>query len=371
MDLATIPSPVDEETHQRGRQICAQNTGMPDTHSVMDEAESRGIGAEKTPSTKEESLSRAEIHTDTEEDPCSAEESLSRAEVDTNTKRDPCSSIEQAQITDYNEATRVSYPAEQTGRGEVWTLEKLKEELPFFKKMLPMWFAFVIYTMVDAAGSSFFFGQMSNLDDLIGNSAVYFAGFTSFTASVVSFLYEKVIAPKKWRHATLVNIGSAVTCSQLCCFAAWLVEVYRLKSVKRKGLENDNATTVSMSIFLLVPQFFLLGIMQGLLRTGLVDFFHDQINYDDKLMKRYGEYISAFVLGVIRLLTTLNILVPFFVSKKSWFGDNINTSRLDLYFFVLTLCSLVNIGYYLCVARYYATSRSPNAIGEEQQEQSA
>ncbi|KAK9269053.1 hypothetical protein L1049_000821 [Liquidambar formosana] len=70
---------------------------------------------------------------------------------------------------------------------------------------------------------------------------------------IISYLYELLI-PKRWtkakrRHTVLVRIGVGMACSILCCIAACLVEVHRLKLIKMKNLQNNTDEPISMSVF--------------------------------------------------------------------------------------------------------------------------
>ncbi|VVA39359.1 Hypothetical predicted protein [Prunus dulcis] len=80
--------------------------------------------------------------------------------------------------------------------------------------------------------------------------------------------------PKKWKSSsatTRVRIGCGMACSMLCCFAAWQVEIQRMKNLWRVGVGDHTVKPVAMTIFWLLPQFFLLGLMEGLVGGGLTD----------------------------------------------------------------------------------------------------
>ncbi|KAL6192938.1 hypothetical protein ACLB2K_034024 [Fragaria x ananassa] len=264
---------------------------------------------------------------------------------------------------------KVRSKPEQPGRGELWTITKVKEKIPIFRKMMLMWASFIIYSMVDATGNTFFYGQMSNLDTSTESFALYISSLSSFSKYIISFSYKIVVTPKKWRHATLVRIGCAMVCSVLCSSAAYLVETHRLKLVKRAGLDDDSYTTISMDISWLIPQFVLHGIMRGLAEEGLVDIFIEFITAGDELMIRYSCHITDFILGITKSISLLTILVPILLGCN-WFGDTINMSRVDKYYLVLIIASSVNLCYYFYVIYSYVRDKSQEADAEEN-EQSA
>ncbi|XP_008223226.1 PREDICTED: protein NRT1/ PTR FAMILY 5.5-like [Prunus mume] len=247
-----------------------------------------------------------------------------------------------------------------TERENLWTLnKKVRKKKRLRKEIVASWLAFFVYSMVKAAGSTFFFEQMSNLKNPITNydPAVYFNVLSSFSRYIISFLFPKLI-PKRTR----VRIGCGMASTVLCCVAAWVVEIHRMRKVTKAGLKDDTVD-ISMSIFWLVPQFFLLGLMEGLAVDGLIDLLADRVDEKDKEMaKHYGSHTSDFVVGIGKLLTAFIILA----SRQRWFNDSINLSRLDKYYKLLTFLSLVSFVYYLCVGFYfYSKDDTQNSAIEE------
>ncbi|KAH0992970.1 hypothetical protein GBA52_004453 [Prunus armeniaca] len=249
-----------------------------------------------------------------------------------------------------------SYSPEEAQRKKFWPLIKLKDEKGFYTEVITMWSAFFAYSLVEATGSTFFFEQMSNLDSQIGSIEflpLYFTVLSNFSSFLISFLY-KLLIPKHWRKAsgmlTLVRIGCGLACSVLCCVAAWQVEGKRLKAISNEGLEDDTSKTIPMSISWLLPQFVLLGVMEGLALNGLTDFLADRIANNDALRATYyASHISDLILGVGKLITASTIIL----FRRSWFHHNINGSRLDRFFELLTYLSLVNLIYYVCISLYF------------------
>ncbi|PQM35422.1 hypothetical protein Pyn_32181 [Prunus yedoensis var. nudiflora] len=156
-----------------------------------------------------------------------------------------------------------------------------------------MWSAFFAYSLVEATGSTFFFEQLGSLDTQSGiesvmDVAVFFILVSRSSSFLVSFIYDLLI-PKQWRKAmvTLVRIGCGLACSMLCCVAAWLVEGKRMKSRGTDQIiDGDKHETFAMSTWWLIPQFVLLGLMQGLALNGLTEFLADRIANNDRLRAR-------------------------------------------------------------------------------------
>ncbi|CAN6558575.1 unnamed protein product [Malus baccata var. baccata] len=287
---------------------------------------------------------------------------------------------------EYNEMLAILFPVEQQ-RGEIcivtrfasssplggqereqrkkfWPLIKVKGEKWFFVELMAMCSAFIAYSMVDAAGDTFFLEQTSNLDDKVGSLTVkplYFIQIASVSSFLVSFLYDLLVPKQYWQKATLARIGSGLVCSMLCCFTAWQVERKRLKLVLK---DTSNAT--SMSIMWLVPQFFLAGLMEGLAVDGLVNFLAVRIANTDRLRARYSAaHVTELALGVGRIITAICILA----FRKIWFYENINRSRLDKFYKWLTFLCLINVICYVCIFFYlYGNKKSQNSADGENKE---
>ncbi|PQM35420.1 protein NRT1/ PTR FAMILY 5.10-like [Prunus yedoensis var. nudiflora] len=133
------------------------------------------------------------------------------------------------------------------GRGKFWALIKKlnKEKKLLVQEMLAAWLAY------------------------LGCSVVMGAGSTSISNSLSRTI------PKKWKSSS----------------ATTRVEIQRMKNLWRVGVGDHTVKPVSMTIFWLLPQFFLLGLMEGLVGGGLTDLIVHGVNdADDKDDKSEEEY---------------------------------------------------------------------------------
>ncbi|KAK9933823.1 hypothetical protein M0R45_020998 [Rubus argutus] len=244
--------------------------------------------------------------------------------------------------------------AEPAGRENFWGVmtKKMKDRKHLRYEILATWLTFLVYSAVLAAGDTFFYEQMSNLNDPIQNPGIILNLLRSSSKYISSFLWELLI-PKKWKSNSRVRIGCGMVCTVLCCVAAWQVEIRRLKEVRKQGVGDDTSKAISISIFWLLPQFSLLGIMEGLAIDGLINFFVDRVAGDDDkaMVEYYGSHTTDFVIGVGKLLTAFSILA----FRRRWFDDNVNRSRLDKYYRALTFMSVISFFFYVCVSTYYCT----------------
>uniref|UniRef100_A0A2N9H941 Uncharacterized protein n=1 Tax=Fagus sylvatica TaxID=28930 RepID=A0A2N9H941_FAGSY len=122
-------------------------------------------------------------------------------------------------------------------------------------------------------------------------------------------------------------------------------EVQRLKKIRRHEIAPGDEIAlgdeiISMSTLWLLPQFTLLGLMEGFAHEGLEEFFDNHIL--SKSMRNYGPLFTECVLGFGNFFS-----IPCVLLFKSWFKDTVNESHLDRYFLALAILSSVFLGFYV------------------------
>lgn len=133
--------------------------------------------------------------------------------------------------------------------------------------------------------------------------------------------------------------------------AAAITERKRLSVAASVGRNN---ATLPVSVFLLIPQFFLVGSGEAFIYTGQLDFFITQSPKGMKTMSTglflttlsLGFFVSSFLVSVVKKVTGTS-------AGQGWLADNINYGRLDCFYGLLTVLSLVNFFVYLVCAAWY------------------
>jgi len=81
-------------------------------------------------------------------------------------------------------------------------------------------------------------------------------------------------------------------------------------------------------------------------------------------MKRYLQLFSYGVMGAGTVGSVLSVYVVGKVSgsvgKRSWFQDTLDKSRLDNYYWTLTVLSSANLILYILVAMFYTYKDPPS-----------
>ena len=117
---------------------------------------------------------------------------------------------------------------------------------------------------------------------------------------------------------------------------------------------NDSNEKIPMSMFWLLPQFLLLGAVDGMFDFSIDKFFTNQAPAS---MSRYLKLFSHGVIGAGTVGSVLSVYVVGKVSERggrpNWFQDTLNKSRLDNYYWTLTVLSSINLTLYILVASRY------------------
>lgn len=134
--------------------------------------------------------------------------------------------------------------------------------------------------------------------------------------------------------------------------AAAVVEVKRLKVAKQSS--ESETTTLPITVFLLIPQFFLVGSGEAFIYTGQLDFFITQSPKGMKTMST-GLFLTTLSLGFFfsSLLVSIVKSVTGSGGKQGWVGENINKGRLDCFYGLLAALSFINFGLFLLCAAWF------------------
>ncbi|KAG6742224.1 hypothetical protein POTOM_055514 [Populus tomentosa] len=247
---------------------------------------------------------------------------------------------------------------EQNGRlVPVRDVQRVKQLLA----LLPMWTALPIHDLVLATGSTFFVVQSESLysDPVLSINVLFLLQdfVTDIVPHVHNFLVSgwiKKLIPmhhvrpvwiqKLLKHRVgLVRIAVGIACSIICCMVSMLVETRRLNLVKTRR----DAKHFPMSTEWLVPQFILIGLVEGLVADGLADFYNIHV---DESLEHYESPFNESAIGVGKFLSAALVLTL----SGSWFHGTLNTSHLDKYYMLLGILSSVNLCFYLLVMYAYA-----------------
>lgn len=145
--------------------------------------------------------------------------------------------------------------------------------------------------------------------------------------------------------------------------AAALAEMKRLSVAKAVG---RSTATLPLSVFLLIPQFFLVGSGEAFIYTGQLDFFITQSPKGMKTMSTglflttlsLGFFVSSFLVAVVKRVTGSK-------DGQGWLADNINYARLDCFYGLLAILSGINFVAFLVCAIWYKPQKPKQVLEME------
>lgn len=170
--------------------------------------------------------------------------------------------------------------------------------------------------------------------------------------------YDKILVPVLRRLTgnerginILQRIGFGMIFSIVTMIVAALVEQKRLRTLENDPLKGS----LSMSVFWLAPQFLIIGFGDGFTLVGLQEYFYDQV---PDSMRSLGIAIYLSVIGAANFLSSLLITIVDHATEKSggksWFGKDLNSSRLDRFYWLLAGMTTVNLFMFVFFARRYS-----------------
>ncbi|CAI8600516.1 unnamed protein product [Vicia faba] len=239
------------------------------------------------------------------------------------------------------------------------------EEAKAILRLVPIWATTLVYGIVFAQVFTFFTKQGKSMERTI------FPGFdippaslqTINSLAVVLFspIYDRILVPiartitgKPSGITMLQRIGTGIFISIFIVVFAAFVEIKRLKIAKEYGLVDDPNATVPMSIWWLIPQYFLFGVSEVFTMVGLQEFFYDQVPNELRSMGLalylsivgVGSFFSSFLISLIENLSSKN-------GHQSWFCDNINKAHLDYFYWLLSGLSVVGFTFFIYFSKSY------------------
>ncbi|XWS64019.1 hypothetical protein CRYUN_Cryun06bG0150900 [Craigia yunnanensis] len=242
------------------------------------------------------------------------------------------------------------------------------EELKILIRMFPIWATGIVFSAVYAQMSTMFVEQGMMMDTSIGSFTIPPASLSTVDVISVIFwvpIYDRVIVPiarkftgKGRGFSELQRMGIGLFISVLCMSAAAVVEIRRLQLAKELGLA-DKEVAVPLSIFWLIPQYFLLGAAEVCTFIGQLEFFYDQspdamrslCSAFALLTISLGNYLCSFILTVVTYFTTKG-------GQTGWIPDNLNKGHLDYFFWLLACLSFLNMLVYTVCATKYKQKKS-------------
>ncbi|GMH27321.1 hypothetical protein Nepgr_029164 [Nepenthes gracilis] len=234
------------------------------------------------------------------------------------------------------------------------------EEVKMMIRLLPIWATTIMFWTVYAQMITFSVEQASTMDRSMGHFQIPAGSLTVFFVSAILVtlaVYDRFIIPL-WKRCkgrpgftNLQQIAIGLILSILGMAAASITERKR-QSVAKSG---GGISPLPITVFFLVPQFFLIGSGEAFIYTGQLDFFITQSPKGMKTMSTglflttisFGFFVSSLLVAIVKSVTGGSN------GGKGWLADNINQGRLDLFYALLTVLSVINFFLFIISAVWY------------------
>ncbi|GLT42119.1 hypothetical protein SLA2020_161390 [Shorea laevis] len=269
----------------------------------------------------------------------------------------------------------------KTGSTDPWTLCSVTEveETKQMLRMIPILISTFVPSTMIAQINTLFVKQGTTLDRAIGSFKVPPASLTAFVTlsmliSVV--LYDRffVAIMRRWtknpRGITLLQrMEIGLLFHIVIMLVASFTERYRLKMAREHGLVQ-NGGQLPLTIFILLPQFVLMGMADAFLEVAKIEFFYDQAPEGMKSLGTsyattslgVGNFISSFLLSTVSQITSRD-------GHQGWILNNLNASHLDYYYAFFAILNFLNFIFFLVVIKFYVykaeVSNSIEVLTEE------
>ncbi|OVA20375.1 Proton-dependent oligopeptide transporter family [Macleaya cordata] len=251
-------------------------------------------------------------------------------------------------------AVITNHEADTTNRWNLCTVTQV-EEFKSFIRVLPVWASTIALSISFAQLSTFFISQALIMDRKLGSNFRIPAGsipvFSAMNALILVPIYEGWIVPILRRRTghrrgitSLQRMGVGLFISIFAMVSAAVVE---------KRRREHYSKPFSMSVFWLLPQFFLIGSAEVFTYVGQLEFFYDEATDGTRSLS------SAMFLSEIGIGSWLSTALVKIIERttggedKGWLRNKLNESRLDYFYWVLMAISAVNFLIYLVVAWLY------------------
>ncbi|KAJ3671495.1 hypothetical protein LUZ60_007574 [Juncus effusus] len=251
------------------------------------------------------------------------------------------------------------------------------EETKIILRMLPIFISSIFGYLPFSLILTFSVQQGATMDNRLGKIKISPATLDIIPVifqMAILVIYDRFIVPflrkltgYKGGITHLQRIGIGFVFAAIATCVAALVEIKRKNVAKENGL-IDAGTGVPMSVFWLVIQFFLVGVIDVTSFVGLLEFFYSEASIG---MKSTGTSIFYCIIGLSAWMGSFLIQLVNKVTRNGNGGDgwlegtNLNKSHLDRFYWLLSIIGLVSFLNYVFWASKYAYRHNPKLVVEK------
>ncbi|XP_024522931.1 protein NRT1/ PTR FAMILY 8.2 isoform X2 [Selaginella moellendorffii] len=239
------------------------------------------------------------------------------------------------------------------------------EEVKMVLRLLPIWATTAFVWTALAQMETFSVEQGATMQRRLGPRFVFppasMSVFELINVLLFLPLYDKFFVPfarKFTGHeqgiTALQRIGIGILASILSMVSAALVEARRIDTARKYGFLDKPKAVLPITIFWLIPQYFLRGTTEIFTQVGQLEFFYKE---SPRHMRSFGTALYLSTIAVGHFLSTAVVTIVNRVTshgdQPGWLTNNLNRSKLSNFYWLLAAMSSVNFLFYLACSKWY------------------
>ncbi|KAJ8318802.1 hypothetical protein KUTeg_003893 [Tegillarca granosa] len=236
-------------------------------------------------------------------------------------------------------------------------------------RTLPVFLLIIMYWAIYSQMQSTFFLQSERMDIRIGDVKMPAAVLNIFNTLIILILIpimDRGVYPllakfnRSPTHLQRIGVGMILAAGSV--IVAGVLEIYRKEELRTSGgiqqeLAGDTFNASTLSMFLQVPQFALIGSSEVFASISGLEFAYSQApDFMQGLVmglflmtSGIGNYVSTAILEIVKAATAGN----------QWFPDEMNEGYAEYLFFLLGGLMIVNFGVFILIAILYKYKEVP------------
>ncbi|KAJ0709104.1 putative proton-dependent oligopeptide transporter family, MFS transporter superfamily [Helianthus annuus] len=255
--------------------------------------------------------------------------------------------------------------------GSRWTLCSIQqiEEVKCVIKTIPIWFACIIYDVSLMIMRNYTVFQALQTDRRLKHNSFQIpaASYTVFQMLALTIwipIYDRLIVPclrkitnKRQGISILQRIGVGIGIAIFMMLVAAVIETKRRDVAQSKptlGIEKGKGVISSMSGYWLVIQMVVGGISEGFAVIGIIEFFYEQFPENMKSFAgsffccgfAMSSYLSSILISAVQRMTHEGV-------SRNWLAQDLNKAKLDYFYYLCMGLEVLNLIYFLMVAKWY------------------
>ncbi|XP_078429280.1 protein NRT1/ PTR FAMILY 5.2-like [Wolffia australiana] len=256
--------------------------------------------------------------------------------------------------------------AVKTGSTEGWSLATVTqvEETKQILRMIPVLVTTFIPSAMLAQIGTLFIKQGVTLDRSMGPHfkipPASLTAFVTLSMLISIVIYDRFFVGfmRRWTGnprgiSLLQRMGAGFVLHIIIMVVASLTENRRLAVARASGVAESGGE-VPLTIFVLLPQFVLMGVADAFLEVAKIEFFYDQA---PESMKSLGTSCAMTTLGVGNFLSSILLSSVASITRRNgrrgWILNNLNVSHLDYYYAFFAVLNVINFVFFLVVCKFY------------------